>query len=232
MSIVAGVDGCRGGWVCVIVEHLAGSPKKCSVSVYPRLEEMFADNPDLEIVGIDIPIGLYEQNQRRLCDIEARKLLGWPRASSVFAAPARKNLSMTSFTSGLGTTIQSFNIQPKVKEVDEFVDQKLQKLLFEVHPEVSFWALAGGRAMTEKKSRVAGRDERMSYLEKHFPSIEDAVKENSRTIKNSQLPRAKPDDIIDAFVVAWTAMRINTGQACNLGGSERDARGLLMQIWY
>ncbi len=86
--------------------------------------------------------------------------------------------------------------------------------------------------MTEKKSRVAGRDERMSYLEKHFPSIEDAVKENSRTIKNSQLPRAKPDDIIDAFVVAWTAMRINTGQACNLGGSERDARGLLMQIWY
>ncbi len=43
---------------------------------------------DIEVIAIDIPIGLPETGPRE-CDVLARRLLGRARASSVFPAPIR-----------------------------------------------------------------------------------------------------------------------------------------------
>ena len=74
-----GIDGCRAGWFCVILDG-AG-------------HWSFRLAPDARAVGelavaaagalIDIPVGLPDSGpEGRLCDREARRLLGPGRASS------------------------------------------------------------------------------------------------------------------------------------------------------
>src|SRR4051812_6750777 len=84
---VAGVDGCRAGWVAFKVE--LPSPLT-SVEVID-LSALLTDRPSgLALLAMDIPIGLLDGS--RPCDKEARKLLGQPRGTSVFAAPCRAAL--------------------------------------------------------------------------------------------------------------------------------------------
>ncbi len=67
---VAGVDGCRNGWICFKVElpSLATSVENLDLGL------ILKDRPrDLCCVGIDIPIGL--TNGVRECDSAARRLL-------------------------------------------------------------------------------------------------------------------------------------------------------------
>jgi predicted RNase H-like nuclease len=90
---VAGVDGCRAGWVWfkVKVTSLA-----TSVAVI-ELPSLLKNRPsDLACLGIDIPIGLLDGS--RACDQAARKLLGQPRGASVFAAPCRAALTAKNHT--------------------------------------------------------------------------------------------------------------------------------------
>jgi predicted RNase H-like nuclease len=79
---VTGTDGCRGGWVSFKVDLTS-----LNISVeLVDLPPMLRNKPDdLAILAVDIPIGLLDGS--RLCDKTARKLLGQPRGTSVFAAP-------------------------------------------------------------------------------------------------------------------------------------------------
>ena len=77
---VAGVDGCRAGWV-MVRRDAAGR------FAAPLVVAALDDLPETDMVVIDIPIGLPESG-RRACDLEARALLG-PRRSSVFTGVRR-----------------------------------------------------------------------------------------------------------------------------------------------
>ena len=98
----------------------------------------------------------------------------------------------------------------------------------EVHPEVSFWALAGGRPMQHSKKRKAGREERQALVEKEFGDSAIA------TVRAGFLRRdVADDDILDAFAALWTAGRIAAGRARALPRRPiRDSVGLLMEIRY
>jgi predicted RNase H-like nuclease len=67
---VAGVDGCRAGWVAFKIELPS---RKTSVDVVDLPGLMKNRPPDLAYLGIDIPIGLLDSS--RACDIAAQKLL-------------------------------------------------------------------------------------------------------------------------------------------------------------
>src|SRR5688572_28361536 len=86
MQALAGVDGCAGGWVCVLEEgtRLTGLVATSFAELLNRL-------PADAIVAIDIPIGLPDKGAR-ICDLEARSFLRPPRARSVFAVPIRAAL--------------------------------------------------------------------------------------------------------------------------------------------
>ena len=79
-----GVDGCRDGWFCVAIDA-AGD---WSYALARDAAEL-ADHIDgAASVLIDIKIGLREKPPAgRVCDHEARRLLGQGRASSVFSPP-------------------------------------------------------------------------------------------------------------------------------------------------
>src|SRR5687768_5628185 len=80
---VIGVDGCPGGWLAVRYEVHQPS---LDYRVHPSFPELLHAYPDAEAIGVDIPIGLVE-NEARRCDKSARKLLGPKKGPAVFPAP-------------------------------------------------------------------------------------------------------------------------------------------------
>lgn len=174
---VAGVDGCRapGGWVCFKVEV----PSLVTSEGVIELPSLLKNRPiDLSFLGIDIPIGLLDC--ARACDKAARKLLGQPRGTSVFAAPCRAALTAKTHAeasainrqrTGRGLSQQAFGIGSKIKQVDDAITPDCQQWAFEVHPEVCFWALNGQRPMKNNKKTREGVDDRIALLSTIFPDI-------------------------------------------------------------
>ena len=127
----------------------------------------------------------------RACDKAARKLLGQPRASSVFRAPCRAALGAQTYAEASeinrqkttrGLSQQAWGIAPKIKQVDDAITSDSQPWAFEVHPEVCFWALNRRRPMKHNKKTSEGAAERVALLRQVFPQIEGQLA--------SRLPRA------------------------------------------
>ena len=198
---LAGVDGCRAGWV-------AASDR--GARLYPTFAEIVAQR--FELVLIDVPIGLLRAGPRP-CDLQARSLLG-ARRSSVFPAPGRRLLRARRY--GRQCSIQLWNILHKIREVDEAMTPRLQRRVREAHPEVSF-ALLNGAPLRFAKKSADGEAERRRLLRPIFGEI-------------PAVPGAARDDVLDAYALLWSAHRAWRGEARVLGGSERDERGLECEI--
>jgi len=228
--VLAGVDGCRIGWVAVIE-----STGLLSTLVTTSMTELVDELDSNALIAIDIPIGLMDAGPR-YCDVAARALLGAPRASSVFPAPNRAVLMARSYgeacsarqsLDGKKISQQAFAILPKIREADDLLCKtpELRGRVREVHPEVSFAIWNGGRPMTANKKSAAGATEREQLIERIWPGM--------RTELWGQLPRGavKRDDLNDAFAALWTARRIDAGVARSLPEHRiRDSAGLAMEI--
>lgn len=179
--------------------------------------------PELACLGIDIPIGLLDGS--RACDKAARKLLGQPRGTSVFAAPCRAALTAKTHAeanainrqkTGRGLSQQAFGIGSKIKQVDDAITPETQQWAFEVHPEVCFWALNGQRPMAHNKKTKEGAADRLSALNPIFPEIGHHI--------GSRPSGVAKDDLLDAAVAAWTALRRHRDEAQCVCESERDEK--------
>lgn len=237
MSWVAGVDGCRAGWIAVLLRR-KGRRYETQLRLCRTFAEVLALEPQPEVVAIDMPIGLLDKPQPggRECDQQARKLLG-RRASSIFSPPTRPMLKATNYEQvrKLGLSIQSFNILPKIREVDRLMTPELQARIHEAAPELAFLLLAGGPMQYNKKTRQ-GREERIQALQQGLGLIPLPPGERTtvRGITNEPpFPRSQvaPDDVLDAYVLAWTALRIRRGEENRLPPEPpTDAKGLRMAI--
>lgn len=78
---IAGVDGCREGWLCV--EECEG---RLAARIFRSFADLLAALPGASVIAVDIPIGLPEQGKRD-CDTAARRALSPTRTSSVFPTP-------------------------------------------------------------------------------------------------------------------------------------------------
>jgi predicted RNase H-like nuclease len=105
---VLGVDGWRGAWVAARLD--GGS---VTLSVLPDAAAVLAVR-DVEVMGIDMPIGLSEDGARA-CDVEARRLLG-PAHSSVFPAPVRPVLATHSYADACVASIRA--LEPVMDVLD------------------------------------------------------------------------------------------------------------------
>jgi len=160
------------------------------------------------VIAIDIPIGLPTAGPRA-CDREARRLVG-PRRSSVFPAPPRPSLSASTFADTTGLSMQSWNLVPKIREVDEAWEPRV----VEAFPELVFAVLAGA-PMTHSKRTPEGQAERLASL---------GMKAAPR------LTGATADDVLDAIACLRAAHRYSAGTALSLGDGTADARGRPMRI--
>lgn len=232
--IVAGVDGCRGGWLCVSGDP--SQPARLDARLLATPDELVHLTPRPDCIGVDIPIGLPESGPRA-CDRAARARLGRPRGSSVFPAPLRAMLAAGDYAqacaigrarSGRALSRQAFNLLPAIAAMDRFLqtDSGLAGRIHEVHPECSFQAWNTGVAMPANKKTPAGIHQRTALIDRDYAG--------ARAAAMAQLPPRSyaTDDLLDAFAVFHTAQRIARGLAdCVLAEHHRDAHGLLMQIW-
>jgi predicted RNase H-like nuclease len=231
MSWVAGIDGCRAGWIVVLFQR-GQKTWTHQVKLCSKFADILSLNPTPAVIAIDIPIGLLDQPQPggRDCDRQARQLLG-RRASSIFTPPTRPMLQATQYehvrTQGL--SIQSFNILPKIREVDQLMIPALQQRVHEAHPELAFMSLAGV-PMQHNKKTPEGREERLRILEGAFREMRQAFDNACFAFKRAEVAM---DDLLDAYVLAWTALHISTGQANRVPADPPvDQKGLRMEIWY
>ena len=214
MVPVAGVDGCRGGWVVVT---------DGDAFVRPDFGAVLHALPDDAVIAVDMPIGLPDEYipGGREADRAARRALP-AKASSVFSAPPLRAFGARSLREaqarGCHMTIQAFNILPKVEDVDRSMTPALQERVHEVYPELCFHTMNGGRPVGPKK-RGGDREVRRVLLERAGVAVPDRV------------PGAAEDDVLDAAAALWGARRLATGMACRVpDAAPRDRRGLRMEI--
>lgn len=235
--IYVGVDGCPGGWF-----YLALDDKwEWECGVIPALQDILTSYPQAQVVLIDMPIGLRESGEgERACDRAARKQLGRVRASSVFPVPVRAALQAADYDeaksinrrlTGKGMTIQTWNILPKLRELDNLMQQssKARQCLREAHPEVCFRALNGGRTMQHNKKTLEGRCEREAVLRHYFSELPVLLAYTDSQYRRKELGR---DDTLDAAVLAVTAKLGQSSLQTLPDLPEKDATGLLMEIVY
>lgn len=234
---VAGADGYRGGWYVVLCHLKSGCVRRRTEA---SIADLLACEEQPTVIGIDMVVGLPDRAVRggRVCDRQARKMLGHPRGSSVFSPPVHKALQAESYDEAQeiqrgsaedapGLSIQTYHLFPKLREVAECMTPALQERVHEVHPELAWYAMNGDATVEASKHDAAGREVRVALLQENgFPDAEEVVFEHAGG-------DVGPDDVLDAHAVCWSAARIARGEAESLPEEEapRNERGLRMEIW-
>ncbi|MGF9756130.1 DUF429 domain-containing protein [Microvirga sp. 0TCS3.31] len=239
---IAGIDGCRAGWIAVLLR--VSDPHTHRIMTAPTLAAI-ADTPEQPaVIAVDMPIGLPEHTEGsgRLPEQLIRPLLG-QRQSSVFAIPSRRAVEAENYGEACAVAAatsepprkvsrQGFAIFPKIREIDALLRTRpdLIARVYEVHPELAFWALNGRKALDQPK-KVKGTPYAPGM------ALRRALLSRSGFLPLSLIhappPRgAAQDDLLDALAGLTVALDIARG-----GGQPfpdppgRDAHGLPVAIW-
>jgi len=222
---VLGLDGFTKGWVVVVLDG-----DRREVAFHPNVAEALSFPFDR--AAIDIPIGMTDDGERG-CDMLAREKLR-PHASRVFAGARRWLWQEFSDPDRANRTAQGrgqkrvsrqlWHLGPKILEVDAFVRANRSRDIREVHPELVFLRLNGGKPLLSKKTEQ-GRLLRCKLLKR------SGFREIDRWLGEARIGTgARQDDVLDACAAAIAAR----APAASLpqGPPPLDTHGLPMQIWF
>jgi predicted RNase H-like nuclease len=237
---IAGLDGCRGAWAGVLLD--LDDPARHRAGLFATVAEVLDGAEAPACAGIDIPIGLPERSigGGRSADRAARALLGPRGSASVFPVPPRAALYAPDYETAKALarrdsdpprafSIQCWNIAPSIRAVDGLLRSRpdLRARLHEVHPEIAFRCLNGGRPLAAGKK---GAERRAGLAARRELLLAAGLPE---ALVLAPPPRGVgPDDHVDAMAGLVVARDILTGRARPLPDPfERDAHGLPVVIW-
>ncbi|MFE1308008.1 DUF429 domain-containing protein [Streptomyces sp. NPDC058755] len=226
---VLGVDACgRQGWTGIRLTDgtFAGSLVDVRLDA---LIERAAGAEAIAAIAVDMPLGLIEKGWRA-ADLGARALLGARRNSIFLVAPRPAWLESDYVAAGdrchelTGHRLsrQAWALAPKLLEARAcwLADERIH----EVHPEVSFYALAGGVPLDHAKKTWRGQNARRQLLAAAGLVLPDAL---------GEADRVPADDVLDAAAAAWSAQRIALGIAGRIPDvTELDVEGRVVEIRY
>jgi predicted RNase H-like nuclease len=219
---VLGVDGWRGRWVGTLLE--GRSVRLLDLADVPAVLAV----PDVEVVGIDMPIGLSDDGVRA-CDVQARRRLG-RAGSSVFPTPVRAVLATDDYAEARALSraatdpprapsAQSFQLVKAIRSLDDALGDPPADHVVEVHPELAFRAL--DPELRDAKVTARGMARRLAALR--------TVMDVDAALLDAPL-RVPAVDALDACAAAWSARRIADGTAECVGDGTTDARRRPMRI--
>jgi predicted RNase H-like nuclease len=220
-----GLDGFSKGWVAVVLDG-----DEQSISFHPDIAD--ALRGPFDRAGIDIPIGMTGEGERA-CDLLAREKLR-PHASRVFTGARRwlwQEFSNPDKANGEAlrrgqkrVSRQLWHLGPKIMEIDAFLRARPPIDVREVHPELVFLRLNGGRPLPPKKSD-AGDALRWRLLKR------DGFRDIDRWLGKQRIGTgAKRDDVLDACAVAIAAR--DPAGCLPDGKVPQDEFELPMRIWF
>ncbi|MCW5748600.1 MAG: DUF429 domain-containing protein [Alphaproteobacteria bacterium] len=241
---VAGVDGCRAGWIAALRDVESGA---WHFRFAPALVDILDAEERPRLVAVDMPTGFAERAERggRACERAARRLLVG-KTSSVFPTPCRAALAQDTHAAasaenrrnsddGVGLTRQAFHLFAKMRELDGLLRARttLRRRIFEAHPELAFLRMNGGRPVLSRKRKADGQAERQGLLARHGFGAATTRWDTYRGQSGLLRRQVALDDALDATAVCRTALLIHGGEAARLPATvERDRQGLPMAIWY
>jgi predicted RNase H-like nuclease len=221
---VLGVDGWRGAWVGALLEG-----RTVRLLSLPDVPAVLAV-PDVDLVAIDMPIGLAETGVRA-CDVAAtRRLHGLGAAGSVFPTPVRavlatddyaeaRKLSRAATDPPRAPSAQAFHLVKAIRQLDDALGDPPLERVIEVHPELAFRAMDAG--VRDRKGSARGTVQRLRAL-RAVMDVEEAL---------ADAPRGVPViDALDACAAAWSARRLADGLGECVGDGATDSRGRSMRI--
>ena len=247
---VAGVDGCKAGWIAAV--RLPGEAPR--VAIHGTMEALVDALPEETVIAVDMPIGLPDftgaggRGPERL----VRRFLG-QRQSSVFSIPSRSaiyaepgpfasiedwyaahrsasEVARATSDPPRGVSIQAFGIFSKIREIDRLLIERpgLRTRLFESHPEAAFWKLNGDAAMQLPK-KVRNRINEPGMEERRGLLIRCGLPADFVGLRP---PRgAAGDDFLDACAMLLVAARHSRGETVSFPDPPgRDGRGLEIAI--
>jgi predicted RNase H-like nuclease len=219
---VLGVDGWRGAWVGALLD--GRSVRLLALSDVAAVLAV----PAVEVVAIDMPIGLSEDGVRA-CDGAARALLRGA-GSSVFPAPVRAVLGTDDYAEARvlsraatdpprAPSAQAFQLVRSIRDLDDALGDPPTDRVVEVHPELAFRVGLGG--VTDRKGTARGTVQRLRAL-RAVMDVEEALADAP--------PGIPVVDALDACAAAWSAQRLAGRRAECVGDGTRDRRGRPMRI--
>ena len=221
---VLGVDGWRGAWVGAL---LAG--RSVRLLALPDVRAVLAV-PGVELVAVDMPIGLSEDGVRG-CDVAAAGLLKpTGAASSVFPTPVRAVLATDDYAEARAISraatspprapsAQAFMLVRSIRALDDALGDPPTDRVVEVHPELAFRRGLGD--VTDRKGTARGTVQRLRAL-RAVMDVEEALADAP--------PGVPVIDALDACAAAWSAQRLAAGRGECVGDEGRDSRGRPMRI--
>lgn len=230
----AGIDGCKAGWLFVSFDEAP------FYEVIRTDDELMAKFQEFDVILIDMPIGLEEENYTRECDQLLRQVLGAEYAPSVFSPPIRPALHAPSYVEASmqsyeytekKLTVQAWNITPKIRLLDRLLSENtsLREKVFESHPELLFRNLNRGMIF-QKKNTKKGLRHRLDLIREHHPIAADFFREIKEGYRRNEITE---DDIVDAMVLALTALQSGGKGFKTLPEiPEKDSTGLIKAIHY
>ena len=214
---LVGIDGCSKGWILVSGKSDSSLIDKVQFSTsLGFLLSKFQES----IVVIDMPTILSPTKYSRECDLLAKKFLGTKKQNTIFLTPSRTILECKNYSSanelskkryGKGLSKQSWNLKEKIIEVVSL--KRSTNKIIEGHPECSFKMLKKVGLESSKKTTF-GMFERLKLLKGEGL---DPIEVGSKLDANIEV---KPDDLIDAMILFWTARRVYKGCAKSLPSKE------------
>ncbi len=230
----AGIDGCKAGWILFSLDE------DKLYKIIRTEDELREELETYDRVFIDMPIGLEDEVYTRECDALLRKKLGPDYAASVFSPPIRPALNAPSYVEAnmqsyeyteKKLTIQSWNITPKIKILDDFLtaNPELRDKVLESHPELLFMNLNRGKIF-QKKNTKKGLRHRLDLIKVHEPIAADFFRDIKEEFRRNEV---EEDDIVDAMVLALAAnLSVEKGIKTLPENPPTDSNGLEKAIHY
>jgi predicted RNase H-like nuclease len=174
--------------------------------------------PSLEVAVVHAPIGYLDRRAAsgRTCEREARRLLG-RHGSAVRHAPSRDVLEEDA---PVPAEAADHDIHP-YREVAREMSPYRQRVVYEGHPELSFYNLNHHVPLEHPRETPEGDDERVELVRRRVPNAE-------RLFDDVEFDAAP---LADIGAMLWTARRVLARVADRIPAqAEWDSQGLRMEI--
>ena len=226
---VVGVDACKFGWC---IASGIDSPRVHLIQSLVEARDLLMESG---INLIDMPMGLPDSSHLRSVETKARKIVPG-KSASIFGVPSRKAVYSSSYKEakaknklemGKSISIQSWNIVPKIKALDQIILQTDVDLL-EAHPEICFHFLNKENDILPSKKSVEGTSKRIQILANWFDETEKVYQQSLLKYKRKDVAK---DDVLDALCL-WVVAKLSVRFKLHSISNEKDALDILMSMHF
>lgn len=180
-KVIAGVTPCPGGWL-VFGGRLTGvTMLPDEPVVLKRLGDVLDYRPQFDAAAINVPMAFPDEpgDGRRVCDVSARSLIGWPRQVAVLPVPSRPALHAPSraAASEIEPWLTAADLRRFrwLREAEAEFQPFHQRMYFSANPELSFYVLNDDRPLRTSPFSQDGIVERMQLIRERLPGVEELI---------------------------------------------------------